>query len=137
MSKHLPEEWGGPEGKFIPFLTVRQWQPKGPDKMEVWSWFFVDRNAPEWWKEASRQCYLRSFGMAGMFEQDDMENWSEVTHALYGAVARRLWLQYNMGLKVERAKDWPGPGVAYAQSYPTDLNERAFYGHWHRLMLDE
>lgn len=21
----------------IPFLTVRQWQPKGPDKMEVWS----------------------------------------------------------------------------------------------------
>jgi hypothetical protein len=130
VSKHPPEEWGGPEGGLIPFLTVRQWQPTAVDRMEVWSWLFVDRTAPAWWKEASRQCYLRTFGMAGMFEQDDTENWSEVTRSLKSPIARRLRLQYNLGMKDERYPDWPGPGVAYSQSFPSDLNERAFYAHW-------
>ncbi len=134
VSKHLPEEWGGPEGEFIPFLTLRQWQPKGADRMEVWSWCFVDKNGPESWKEASKQCYLRNFGMAGMFEQDDMENWGEITRSLQGPVARQLWLQYNMGLDVTPAKGWKGAGKAYSQSLPVDLNERAFYGQWQRLM---
>jgi len=134
VSKHPPEEWGGPEGELISFLTLRQWQPKGADRMEVWSWCFVDKNAPQWWKEASKECYLRAFGMAGMFEQDDMENWVEITQALRGPVARRLWLQYTMGLDVTAAKGWKGPGTVYSQSYPVDLNERIFYGQWQRLM---
>jgi phenylpropionate dioxygenase-like ring-hydroxylating dioxygenase large terminal subunit len=135
VSKHPPEEWGGPEGGLIPFLTVRQWQPKGADKMEVWSWLFVDRNTPDWWKEASRQCYVRTFGMAGMFEQDDTENWGEVTRSLKSPTGRKLQLQYTMGLAVERDEDWPGPGTAYKQSYPSDVNERAFYSHWQKMMM--
>ncbi len=134
VSKHLPEEWGGPEGQLIPFLTLRQWQPKGADKMEVWSWCFVDKNGPELWKEASKQCYLRTFGMAGMFEQDDMENWGEITQSLRGPVARRLWLQYQMGMKVTPAMGWKGEGTAYSPALPVDFNERAFYGQWQRLM---
>ena len=102
--------------------------------MEVWSWCFVDKNGPEWWKEASKQCYLRSFGMAGMFEQDDMENWGEITQALRGPVAQRLWLQYQLGMEVAVAKDWKGPGKAYSQPLPLDLNERIFYRQWQRMM---
>ncbi len=135
VSKHLPEEWGGPEGQLIPFLTLRQWQPKGADKMEVWSWCFVDKNGPESWKEASKECYLRAFGMGGMFEQDDMENWGDITQSLRGPIARNLWLQYQMGMKVPNARDWRGEGKAYSQNLPADLNERAFYRQWLSLMM--
>ena len=36
-----------------PFKSLRLWQPKVAQTMEVWSWFFVDKNAPGSWKEAS------------------------------------------------------------------------------------
>lgn len=131
----LPPEWSGGERRIISFLTVRQWQPKGPHRMEVWTWLFMDKNAPEWWKEASRECYLQSFGMAGVFEQDDLENWGEITQALRGPVARRLWLQYKMGLDLVPSKEWPGSGTAYAPSSFVELNERNFYSRWHELIL--
>jgi hypothetical protein len=133
-ASHTSEETST-DGEAMSFLTVRLWQPRGADKMEVWSWFFADRNAPERWKEHSRQSYLRSFGMAGWFEQDDMENWAEVTRALRSPAAQRLELQYKLGMKVTRGEKWPGPGVAYIQR-PTflDLNERNFYARWRNLV---
>jgi phenylpropionate dioxygenase-like ring-hydroxylating dioxygenase large terminal subunit len=132
-SKHLPEEWGGAPSDKVSFLTLRQWQPKGPHQMEVWSWCFVDKNAPARWKEASKECYLRSFGMAGMFEQDDTENWGEITQALRGTMARRLELQYKMGLEPQRAGNWPGPAASVKPS-PLEANERGFYRQWQKLV---
>jgi len=131
-----PPEWGGPEGRSISFLTVRQWQPKRSDRMEIWTWFFVDKNAPQWWKQVSQETYLRSFGMAGVFEQDDMENWVEITQALRGPIAGRLLLQYRMGLEATPAKDWPGSGVVYSLSSLSELNERVFYRHWQKLLME-
>jgi len=130
----LPEELRGLEQRTISFLTVRQWQPKEAGKMEVWSWLLMDRNVPPQWREASKECYLRSFGMAGIFEQDDAENWGEITRALRGGVARRLWLQYKMGLKFAPATDWPGSVRVYAQPNFSELNERVFYDRWLRLI---
>jgi hypothetical protein len=124
----------GTERHAISFLTLRQWQPRGADHMEVWSWLFVDAGAPVWWREASRECYLRGFGTAGIFEQDDAENWAEITQALQGPVARRLWLQYKMGLGLTPAEDWPGPGTAYLEPGYMELNEREFYRYWAELM---
>ena len=77
---------------------------------------------------------IRNFGMAGMFEQDDMENWGDITRSLSGTMARGLWLQYNMGMEVTPAKVWKGAGKAYSQPLPMDLNERIFYERWKKLM---
>jgi hypothetical protein len=129
-AKQPVPEWGSGTNELISFFTLRQWQPKGPDKMEVWSWCLVDKAAPDEWKKASFRCYTRLFGMAGMFEQDDMENWGEITQALRGPVARRLRLQFKLGLTMTPAKDWPGPGVAYRQNMPVDFSERSFYRRW-------
>jgi len=103
--------------------------------MEVWTWLFMERNAPQWWERASRECYLRSFGIAGIFEQDDMENWVEITQALRGPVAGRLDLQYKMGLKSIRAENWPGSEPVYSLSSFSELNERVFYKHWQKLLM--
>ena len=135
--QHTSEEWGGGDAGdgLVSFLTLRQWQPKGADKMEVWSWCFVDKNASDRWKEASRVSYLRVFGMGGMFEQDDMENWVEVTQALRGPIAKRLWLQYRMGLgparkgrPMQALKDMQYGGLS-------EDAERAFYRYWQKLMM--
>jgi phenylpropionate dioxygenase-like ring-hydroxylating dioxygenase large terminal subunit len=134
---HTPQEWGGPEGQTISFLTLRQWQPKGPDRLEGWSWLLVDRNAPDWWKESSRQCYQRTFGMAGTFEQDDLANWAAITAALRGPEAQKLWLHFEMDLDCGPSPSWPGDGDGYLQKPFSDLNERLFYKHWLKLVAQE
>lgn len=131
----LPPELSGPESRVVSFLTLRQWQPRRSDRMEVWSWLFMEKNVPPWWEKASRELYLRSFGMGGVFEQDDMENWVDITQALQGPVARRLDLQYKMGLKPTPAREWPGPESVYTMSSFSELNERVFYRRWQELLM--
>jgi len=137
-ASHTPAEWGGsPDAPQMSFLTLRQWQPKGPTKMEVWSWLVVDGDAPADWREASRQCYLREFGPGGVFEQDDVANWEAITETLQTPIAQRLQLQYRMGMEVQRAMDWKGPGVAYLKRSFEELNERVFFKRWHELITDQ
>ena len=66
--------------------------------MEAWSWFMVDRNAPDWYKKESRRAYLACFGTSGMFEQDDMENWTSITAVAKGHLAARQQLDSTMGM---------------------------------------
>jgi hypothetical protein len=49
-------------------------------------------------------------------------------------VARRLWLQYKMGLDLAPSEEWPGSGIAYAPSSFVELNERNFYRRWLELI---
>jgi phenylpropionate dioxygenase-like ring-hydroxylating dioxygenase large terminal subunit len=107
------------EGLVVPFVSIRLWQPLGPTQTEVLSWFAVDRMAPQWFKDASYRAYLLCFGSSGMFEQDDVENWTSITSVTRGHLARRTLLDSSMGLdasgQVRRAPvaGWPGPGRAY------------------------
>jgi hypothetical protein len=134
---HTAEEWGGPPGESVSFLTLRQWQPRGPDQMEAWSWLLLDKTAPAAWQMLSRACYARTFGLAGTFEQDDLENWTQITAGVRGPMAQRLWLQYNLGLDVPPATDWPGPGVAYyGRPAAFDRNELNFYQRWLQFVTD-
>ncbi len=100
--------------------------------MEVISWLLMDRDVPESWKEASRVCYERAFGMAGMHERDDVENWAAITEAVRSPRARQLRLNYRMGLEATPSPDWRGPGTAYASASFSEINERAFYKAWLR-----
>ncbi|MBE3593779.1 MAG: aromatic ring-hydroxylating dioxygenase subunit alpha [Candidatus Carbobacillus altaicus] len=113
-----------------PMLTFRLWQPIGPGKMEVLSWFMVEKDAPEWFKEVSRQTYIRTFGTSGVFEQDDAEIWRGITRSARGVLARKNRLNFQMGmdnLKIDT--NWPGPGIAYPLDY-AEANQRNFYDRW-------
>ncbi|MDA0313483.1 MAG: Rieske 2Fe-2S domain-containing protein [Gemmatimonadetes bacterium] len=106
------------EGLVVPFVSVRVWQPVSATETEVVSWFVVDRAAPEWYKAASYKAYIMCFGTSGMFEQDDVENWTSITSVSKGLMADRLNLHNRMGLKrdgttVTEPLDWPAPGRAY------------------------
>lgn len=113
------------------FPSVRVWQPRGPERIDVWSWCIVDRGAPEEVKAAIGRSYLRNFGPGGMFEMDDSENWQLATRSNRGWVTRRGSLHIGMGLGHERV-DPELPGLA--GNLISEANARAFYRRWRALI---
>lgn len=72
--------------------------PLGPTRMEIWKTILVDRNATPEARRMQVRASNRHFGPAGMFEQDDGENWDQSTAGARGPVAQRYDLNYAMGL---------------------------------------
>src|SRR4029078_5921021 len=77
-------------------LGFRLALPRGPLQTEFWHFVLVDREAPEALKRVIRIGNQANNGAAGMFEQDDVDNWRQVTSANASRARRRhapdLWL---------------------------------------------
>jgi 3-phenylpropionate/cinnamic acid dioxygenase small subunit len=107
--------------------TIRVWQPRGPDQMEVWSWAIVDRAAPPKIKETMRFVSQYRFSPTGVFEQDDMDNWIQVTGAARSVIGRRFPANYQMGVSEEITEtDLRGR----LSSRWSDSNQLSLYMHW-------
>jgi phenylpropionate dioxygenase-like ring-hydroxylating dioxygenase large terminal subunit len=126
----------GDSEDVLPFISIRTWQPIGPDETEILSWFAVDAEAPEEFKALSYKAYLMCFGSTGMFEQDDVENWVSLTNTAAGTMARRLLLNSRMGLLEDGTKvvapltreQFAGPGEAHV-GYG-EYNQRHLLERW-------
>jgi phthalate 3,4-dioxygenase alpha subunit len=122
------------DGLVRPFISLRQWQPVNESETEVLSWFAVDADAPEHYKEESYKAYLMCFGSSGMFEQDDVENWVSITSTARGMMARRLRLNSRMGLAMDggvvarEPASFSGPGTAYVGF--GEHNQRQWLSLW-------
>jgi phenylpropionate dioxygenase-like ring-hydroxylating dioxygenase large terminal subunit len=122
-----------PSFSFLPGInTMRVWHPKGPNEMEVWAWTVVDSSAPPEVKERQRLGTLRTFSSAGMFEQDDGENWSEIQQVLRGHVAKQTPLNAQMGLGLDWDDDPNFPGRVNRVYCETAA--RGFYGRWAQML---
>ena len=78
--------------------VVRIMHPHGPGTTEIWTYFFVDKDAPQEVKSALGHYYEHYYGPGGMTQKDDMENWYQLTIASRGPMARKLDLNYQMGI---------------------------------------
>ena len=117
-----------PNCSWVPgSFTVRSYHPRGPRQMEVWSYCIVDAGAPASVKAAMAREYTQRFGPSGMLEQDDGENWSQVSASSQSSLARTLEFNYQMGLGHEGFReDLPGQlGQATGE-----LTHRSFYTRW-------
>ncbi|MGG0935797.1 aromatic ring-hydroxylating dioxygenase subunit alpha [Brevibacillus centrosporus] len=130
----------GSEGHLHNYLNFRVWRPLGPDKIEIWSWFMIDKAAPDDYKEDAYKGYISSFGPSGTLEQDDTEIWTRVAQTSKGYMARNKVLSYNnllnylMGFeRVLPDENFPGPGIAYPTCY-LDAIHRATHEHWLELI---
>ena len=112
--------------------AFRVWHPKGPDKVEIWSWAFTDVAAPAEVKDAVRKSAIWGFGPSGTFEQDDMDNWQECTVTSRGVMARRQMLNYQMGLGRESYNE--DYDAVIADFRYSDSNQRFFYQRWSDLI---
>lgn len=125
-----------PNSPPVPMLTLRLWRPLSHDTMEVWSWFLVEKDAPEAFKQESYETYVRTFGTSGVFEQDDAETWRAITAGTQGRLNGSQMLNFEMGMGVLGSDDtWKGPGRALASGY-AERNQREFWGRWLELISD-
>lgn len=111
------------------FCTMRLWQPIGVGRMQMLSWCLVPADASDAYKADAYRAYSLAFGHAGMFEQDDFDNWSRVTAMAGGSLGRSLSFPYLMGIDRSPLLDFPGPGVAISP-YVTEANFRNMWKTW-------
>ena len=127
------------EGQRVSGAMLRMWQPAGPNKTQVWSWHFVEKNAPAWWKKLGKRMYTQTFSSSGMFDQDDTENWELQTRTSDAALYRdeELTLHYGMGLGAPTlSKDeFPGPGDVYDGKF-SESAARTYYKVWRERILE-
>jgi 3-phenylpropionate/trans-cinnamate dioxygenase subunit alpha len=111
--------------------TIRVWHPRGPDKMEIWSWAIVDKAAPPEIKNTMRFVSQYRFSPAGVFEQDDMDNWIQVTRAAGSVIGRRFPANYQMNLS-EPATEAALRGRLTSRW--SDANQLSLYMHWAKML---
>ena len=120
-----------PNLSFLPNGTLRIWHPRGPEKMEIWVWTFVDKAAPPEVKEAQWINITQTFSTAGTWEQDDMDNWMQATRSGRGGASRRIPANFQMGMGHETTHpDFPGR----VGEFYSDINQRSMYERWAKLM---
>jgi 3-phenylpropionate/trans-cinnamate dioxygenase subunit alpha len=111
--------------------TIRVWHPRGPDKMEIWSWAIVDKTAPAKIKDVMRFVSQYRFSPTGVFEQDDMDNWIQVTAAARSVIGRRFPANYQMGVSEEITETGLRGRLASRWS---DSNQLSLYMHWAKVL---
>jgi hypothetical protein len=95
--------WGGGHFAIWPCVMVDSWRiryyhPHQVGMTERWTLSGVDKNAPDFVKQALRHYSERFNGPVGFFESDDMENWNYVYPASQGATARKNDYYFRNGM---------------------------------------
>jgi phenylpropionate dioxygenase-like ring-hydroxylating dioxygenase large terminal subunit len=114
------------------FRTFRVWHPKGPDKVEIWSWCIVDKAADPAFKNFIRLETLRGqSGPASTFEQDDGENFKECHACSRVSLPQDPKFNYMLRLNSDRSdENFPGR----LNDMPSETNQLGFYQRWHEMM---
>jgi phenylpropionate dioxygenase-like ring-hydroxylating dioxygenase large terminal subunit len=113
-------------------LGFRLAHPRGPMKTEFWHFVLLERDAPEELNRAIRIGSQANNGAAGMFEQDDVDNWRQVTEASRSRFARRHAQDLSMGVgHAGSHPDYPG---LVSERYISENNQRFFYRRWEQFM---
>ncbi|MCE2469152.1 MAG: Rieske 2Fe-2S domain-containing protein [Dehalococcoidia bacterium] len=114
-------------------LGFRLALPRGPLMTEFWHFAIVDKDAPE-----DIQGYLRwglggNNGVAGLFEQDDIDNWRQVSLSATSPLARKYsqWLSMGRGHTTDNHPEYVGH---VSERYISESNQRNFYTRWEEFM---
>ena len=117
-------------------LGFRLALPRGPLMTEFWHFVIVDKDAPE-----ELQGYLRwglgnNNGVAGLFEQDDIDNWRQVSLSATSPLARKYsqWLSMGRGHTNDNHPEYVGH---VSEGYISESNQRQFYTRWEQFMNAE
>ena len=116
-------------------LGFRLALPRGPLQTEFWHFVLLDREAPEAIKRVIRIGSQANNGAAGMFEQDDVDNWRQVSESSTSRLRRRHPQDLSMGLgHADSHPEYPG---LVSERYISENNQRLFYRRWEEFMNAE
>ncbi len=147
LSPRQAEVHGIGEGNIFPNLSwikfscfhtfgLFQWHPKGVDDIEVWQTTLIDSGAPQVIKDYARAQMSQENTAAGIFGQDDGENFERITESFRGAISRESEFDYSMGLGHEGEVVVDGLPGRLGPHY-SEQNHRNYYRHWLALMSAE
>lgn len=115
---------------------IHLWHPRGPGKTEVWLISFSDKIMSEDVRKHLRIAAPHHFGPAGLFEEDDGENWEQSTLACNGTVASTLPLNYQIGHGHQK--------ILHDEGLPdrldglfTEYGQLSMLRRWADMMLDQ
>ena len=101
--------------------------PRGPGKVEYWSWPVVPADAPDTVKKILRTNYSSFFGPAGILEQEDAEVWVQQFRGSNIDFAEDHKYFYGLGLGEEKPHpDFPGLVSVTANEFYA----RHFFARW-------
>lgn len=101
--------------------------PRGPGKVEYWSWAAVPADAPDSIKKILRTNYSAFFGPGGMLEQEDAEVWAQQYQGSNIDFADDKPYFYGLGLNEEKPHpDLPGLVSVTANEFYA----RHFFKRW-------
>ena len=113
-------------------LGFRLALPRGPQRTEFWHFVLLEQDAPEVIKRIIRTGSQANNGAAGLFEQDDIDNWRQVTAASRSPIARQYTQELSMGVgHAGLHPDYPG---LVSERYISENNQRHFYLRWQEFM---
>lgn len=121
-----------PNWSLLPvFNTFRVAHPRGPGEIELWSYTYVDKEAPEEVKRELTKFYNFSFGPAGIIEQDDSAIWESIYSSSKGFHGRHSLSHFHMGLGSETWHDGLG---CFVTDRLSEAAQRNFYKQWAQAM---
>jgi phenylpropionate dioxygenase-like ring-hydroxylating dioxygenase large terminal subunit len=110
--------------------------PKGPTQTEIWWFAFANPESDEDKRRAQVRRQLRHDGPAGVFEQDDGENWGESTTGTKGLAMSKAPLHYAMNLgHGEIIDDESGP--PHINTTNNEHSQLWFYHSWTKWMASD
>jgi dibenzofuran dioxygenase alpha subunit len=116
-------------------LGLFQWHPKGPNEVEVRQTVFFDTAAPQVVKDFARSQMSQENSAAGIFGQDDGENFEQITASAHGFIASHQEFDYTMGLGHEGEIQEPGYRGQLGPHF-SEQNHRNYYRYYLELMTN-
>ena len=112
---------------LIGTYVFKAWHPIGPDKVEVMTWAFGEKDMPDDLKQRLKVAVHRVFGTAGVLEADDLDSFEYIALPNQGFVTREGLMNCQMGMGTER-EDPNLPGVL--GDFMSEHAQRGFYRTW-------
>lgn len=118
----------------LPFFgcLLRVWHPVGPDEIELRTWAIAHPSADGAQRRARVQGVNSTFGVTGMFEQDDVAIWSRAQRAHQTLEGSRRYVSYA-STNGAPDPDWPGPGDVWT-GFGSEDHIWGFHRRWLHLM---
>ncbi len=119
-------------------LIFRLWHPVSGTEMEILSWTLAEREASAEYKALVLAKGMHNFGVAGVFEQDDIELWQSTTLASRTSVSHPYPYSFLSALpfREKPLNDFFGPGRAYKETV-AEISQLEFMNTWQQLMSAE
>ena len=119
----------------INVFVARVWVPVAADRTEILNLPLVPKGASEEWKRQAEIAFARNLGAGGIFEVDDLQNWTGMADANVGAVAQSIAHDYTALPNIAPANKPEWPGNIYAGMFQ-DVQFRNYYDAWSRWMSE-